>query len=433
VPALDPVQLLQALIRFESVNPPGREGPLIAHLAELLRAQGVESQLLAADEARPNLLARVEGRGEAPPLLLFGHVDVVPAGDEPWSQPPFSGALVDGEVWGRGALDMKSGVAMLVSAFLDAAAAGAPGDLLLALTVDEERGSEAGARFLVERHPERFSGVRHAVSEFGGPCRHLGGRRLYPIQVAEKRICRIRAVAAGRAGHAATPPRRSAAGALARFLVRLERRGLPVEITPVARAMLEALAAAAPAPQRLALAALARPRLAGAALRALGPAARPLAPILRDTAAPVSVRAGKGGNVVPAHAGADLDVRVLPGRSTAEVLEELRALAPAAVSFEVLLDEPRLPPTGDLTLLPRLAAVLSEIDPGAGAFPLLLPGATDARFFARLGIQTYGFLPLRVPPHITSDLIHAADERVTADGVRFGSQALGRAVLGYAG
>src|SRR5438270_4860698 len=201
----DVVELLGDLLRFDTTNPPGNEAACIAHVQRLVEEAGVETRIVAKDDARPNLIARVRGTGDAPPLLLYGHVDVVTTAGQQWARPPFGGELVDGWLWGRGALDMKGGVAMLVDAFLRAARGELQprGDVILAVLSDEENGGDFGARFLAEEHAELFDGVRHALGEFGGASIHLGGRSFYPIQVAEKQVCWLRGTVRGPGGHAA--------------------------------------------------------------------------------------------------------------------------------------------------------------------------------------------------------------------------------------
>ena len=165
---MTPVELLQQLIRFDTTNPPGNEAPCIDFLRGLIEDAGVATELYAKEPGRPNLVARLGG-GDAPPLLLQGHVDVVTTAGQRWSRPPFAGELVDGYVWGRGALDMKGGVAMLVSAFVRAAREQRelPGDVVLLVLADEEAGADFGAKFLVEEHPHLFTGMRYGLGEFG--------------------------------------------------------------------------------------------------------------------------------------------------------------------------------------------------------------------------------------------------------------------------
>jgi acetylornithine deacetylase/succinyl-diaminopimelate desuccinylase-like protein len=425
-----PVELLRTLIRFDTSNPPGNEGACVAYLRDLLERAGLATQLFALDPDRPNLLARLPGRGLAPPLLLHGHVDVVPTAGQRWTHPPFAADVADGFIWGRGALDMKAGVAMMVAAVLEAAAGPeAPaGDVLLAVLSDEERGGRYGARYLVETHPQLFAGVRHAIGELGGFSHYLGRRKLYPVQVAEKQVCRLRVIVRGPAGHGAVPARGGAMARLGALLLRLDGHPLPLHVTPVARLMFGAVGAALPLPQRVALEALGRPPLAGAALRLLGAQGESFRPLLHHTVTPTSVRGGEGPNVVPGEVTVELDGRLLPGFTPDDLLAELRPLAGPGADVEVTGYEPG-PPAPDLTLFPTLAAVLREGDPSGTAVPFLSPGASDARLFARLGIQTYGFLPMDLPRGFRyAQAIHGPDERIPVEAVAFGAGAL-RALL----
>ena len=165
-----PVELLQNLIRFDTSNPPGNEQECIGYIQNLLTEGGFESVVLARSPARPNLITRLKGRGQAPPLLLLGHVDVVPARQQEWQYPPFEGKLVDGYVWGRGSLDMKGGIVMMLSALLRLKRENLtpPGDVVLALVSDEEAGGEFGTKYLVDDHSQLFEGIRYAIGEFGG-------------------------------------------------------------------------------------------------------------------------------------------------------------------------------------------------------------------------------------------------------------------------
>jgi acetylornithine deacetylase/succinyl-diaminopimelate desuccinylase-like protein len=427
------VELLRDLIRFDTSNPPGGERACIEFVGSLLDQADVQHRYLALEEERPNLVARVTGRGAAPPLLLYGHVDVVPADPVEWTHPPFAGELIDGEVWGRGALDMKGGVAMLVSALVRTAAAETPprGDVLLVLTSDEEAGSHPGMRFIVDEHPGVFDGVRHALSEFGGYTLWRGSRRLVPIQVAEKQRCLIRATVRGTGGHASTVVREPASAKLGRLLSRLASRALPVHVTPAARLMLEPMASALPLHERLFIrGVLAR----GLADRLLGPfraVASELVPLLCNTATPTFVRGGSATNVIPTELSVDLDGRVLPGMSSADLLAELRTLAGRLATFELVSEEPAVAGEPDLSLFAHLSAVLRQRDPGCVPIPMLAPGYTDARYVSRLGIQTYGFLPMRLPPHIGTELLHAADERVPAEAIGFGTNCLIDVIEGY--
>jgi acetylornithine deacetylase/succinyl-diaminopimelate desuccinylase-like protein len=382
-----PAELLRQLIRFDTTNPPGGERACIEWIATVLRDAGLEPRIVAKDPDRPNLIARLAGAGRAPAFLMQGHVDVVPAQGS-WSHPPFSAEIADGYVWGRGALDMKSGVAMMLAAFLRAAAGAAPppGDALLCVLSDEEAGGDFGARFLVEEHPELFDGVRFAIGEFGGFTLEFAGRRFYPLMVGEKQLCVVRATLRGPAGHASLPVRGGAMGHLGRLLAALDRRRLPVHVTPVVW----------------------------------------FDPLLHNTASATIVRGGQSANVIPGEVSVDLDCRLLPGFGPQDAFAELRALARVPVELDVLRHDPG-PPSPDMALFPTLGAILRELDARARPVPLLLPAVSDARFFARLGIQTYGFLPMQLPPEMRfMELIHAEDERIPVDTMEFGTSAIHR-------
>ena len=431
----DVVELLRELIRFDTTNPPGNEGECIAHIRQLVEAAGVETRIVARDDARPNLLARIAGAGEAPPLLLYGHVDVVTTAGQRWAHPPFGAEVVDGVVWGRGALDMKSGVAMLVDAFLRAARGELKprGDLILCVLADEENGGDFGAKFLAEEHADLFTGVRHALGEFGGARVPLGGASFYPIQVAEKQICWLRGRVRGPGGHGAIGVRGSAMGRLGRVLAKLDRGRLPVHVTPVTHAWISAMAEALPRPQSLVLRALLDPRLAELTLRAPTEQLRLLDRALRNTVSPTIVRGGEKINVIPAEVELELDGRTLPGYGPDDLIAEVRALVGDDLELELIRHD-ATPAEPDLSQLPLLSGILRELDAHAVPVPMLQIGVTDGRFLARIGIQTYGFLPLNLPDGFEfTKLIHAADERVPADAVRFGAEAVGRAVERYAG
>lgn len=422
-----PVELLQQLLRFDTSNPPGNERECIEWIRGLLEQLGCEVRIVAREPDRPNLIARLRGRGASPPLLLQGHVDVVAARGE-WQHGPFAGDVADGYVWGRGALDMKGGVAMLLAAFMRAVAAGSPppGDVILCLLADEEAGSDLGADFLVREHAELFEGVRYSLGEFGGFTMDIARRRFYPIMVAEKQICWTRATLRGPAGHGSMPIRGGAMGKLGRLLYRIDRRRLPVHVTPPARAMVEAIAVDVPATLALPLRGLLVPTLTDRLLDAFGERGRVFDPLLHNTVSATIVSGGEKINVVPDSVSLELDCRLLPGFGPEQIFAELRALSGVELDFEIARHDP-VAAEPDLAMFETLAGALRELDPAAKPIPMLLPGVTDGRFFSRLGIQTYGFLPMQLPEDLGfMQLIHAPDERLPAAAVEFGTSAIER-------
>lgn len=430
----DPVELLRQLIRFDTTNPPGNEAECVTWIRELCEAAGLETRILSTDSSRPNLLARLRGSGAAPPLLLQGHVDVVTTAGQTWRHDPFGGDLIEGEVWGRGALDMKGGVAMMLGAILRLAASDQPppGDVLLCVLCDEENLGECGARFMVEEHPELFAGIRHALGEFGAARTEMAGLSTYPIQVGEKQVCSTRMTFRGPGGHGSLPMHGGAMARLGRLLTALDQTRLPVHITEVPRAMIETLAAALPEGGRDLADGLLEPERTDATLDALGDAGRTLDAALHNTVNATIVHGGGKVNVIPSEVQLELDGRLLPGQTADDLAQELSELAgDADLDLEVLSYEPG-PTRADLSLLPLLSDVIREADPDAVPLPMLLPAVTDGRFFARLGIQTYGFLPMRLPAGLDfASLIHAADERVPAQEIRWGADRIGEVLVRY--
>lgn len=428
-----PAELLQNLIRFDTTNPPGNELACIQYIDGLLKTAGIQTSLVAHTPGRPNLVARLKGAGQAAPLLLYGHVDVVTTLSQKWTHPPFEARLVNGYIWGRGALDMKHGLAMYLAAILKAKAQGLqlPGDILFAATVDEEQESEAGAKFLVEQHAGLFENVHFALSEFGGSSLTLGGKRFYVIQTSEKQLCPVRVSFHGSGGHAAVPVHAGAMAKLAAALTRLNRHALPVHITPQTRQMIAALASGMGGLTGLVLRQLLNPGLTNILLKALGSNGATFSPLLHNSVSPTMLKASEKRNVIPSEVVLELDGRVLPGFSAGDLEKELRRLLGPDCTIEAFMPYPVLPTT-DMGLFETLAATLREQDPDGLPVPFINFAVTDARFFARLGIQTYGFTPLKFSEGLDlTGTIHSADERVPVAALDFGANAVFKALQTY--
>ena len=425
-----PIDLLRTLVRFDTTNPPGDEADCIGYLDGLLREGGLSTTLLAKDPKRPNLVARLPGRGDAPGLVLQGHVDVVTTANQTWRHDPFAADLVDGLVWGRGSLDMKSGVTMMTCAVLRAAAEGRSpaGDIVLTIMSDEEAGSDYGARFLTEEHPEQFDGAKYALGEGGGSAQYLGDQRFYPLMVAEKQVCWLRARLTGPGGHGSTPLRDGAMARLGQLLTTLNSNRLPVHITPVMEQMLPALAE--PAPHHLAstVMALLDSARTDATLDQMAadgvPQARTFDALLHNTVNATVVEGGIKTNVIPSEILLELDGRVLPGFTSDDLIAELHTLLGDDLKIDIIRHDPgRL--DVDMSLFPLLKGIVEELDPHGVVIPSMVGGFTDGRMFSRLGIQNYGFLPLKLPPGTNfGATVHAADERVPVEAVEFGLRAI---------
>lgn len=427
-----PVELLQQLIRFDTTNPPGNEAECISYIEGLLAGAGIESSILAQQASRPNLIARLPGRGEAPPLLLYAHVDVVSTENQAWKYPPFEAQIADGLVWGRGTLDDKGGAAMSICAFLRARAQGfiPPGDVILTIVCDEENGGNLGARYLVDEHPEQFAGVRYAIGEAGGFTFYINGRTFYPIMVSEKRLCAITATVHGPAEHAAVAiVRGGAAARMGALLSRLDKARSPVHITPEVRGMIETISKNMPFPANLVLRQLMNPALADTVLELLGPQGQPLYPLFHNSQNVIAIHGGEQIVGTPSQVTASICTMLLPGYGPEDMLSELRQILGEDVALEVVYVGEPIPGQPDLCLYETLCAILREADPQGVPFPLLFTSPTDARHFDKLGIQTYGFQPMCLPPEVEiAKLAHAPDERIPVEALEFGTNAIYKAL-----
>jgi acetylornithine deacetylase/succinyl-diaminopimelate desuccinylase-like protein len=422
-----PQELLKELIRFDTTNPPGGEGPCMHWIKDLLESAGFDPQMPSLDPDRPNVVARLEGRGQARPFLMYGHADVVTTEGQDWTHPPFEGVEADGYIWGRGALDMKSGLAMMISALLRAKAEGLKpaGDVILAVVSDEEDGGRYGARFLAEEHPGLFENARYAIGEFGGFRLNVSGRRFYPVMVGEKQVCWMKAIVRGPGGHGSQPMSGGAMAKVGELLTKLDSGRLPVHITNITRMMVEEMASAL-GTKGMVLRQLLNPRLTDMLLNRMGEQAKIFEPLLRNTVNATKIRGGSKINVIPSEIELELDGRLLPGYKPYDMLTELRDLIGSDVDLEVTEYDP-CPPEPDMGLFDTIREVLKRSDPEGVTLPLLMSGTSDARFFSQLGIQTYGFLPMDLPEDFQfTKTIHAADERIPSHSVSFGTDAIYR-------
>lgn len=370
---------------------------------------------------RGNVVVRLAGaepgRGA---LLVHGHLDVVPADAAEWSVHPFSGAVQDGYVWGRGAVDMKDMVAMMVAVARRFRRDGVVPrrDIIFAFVADEEAGGAYGAQWLVDNRPDLFEGATEAVSEVGGFSVTLKDDvRAYLVQTAEKGIRWLTLRVRGTAGHGSMIHRDNAVSKLAGAVSRLGEHRFPLVMTDTVRDFLAGVTE---------LTGLEFPDddLDGAVGK-LGGLARMIGATLRDTANPTMFNAGYKANVIPSIAEATVDCRVLPGREAAFERELDEILGPDVQREWVSL--PPVETTFDGALVDTMTAALRQEDPGARVLPYMLSGGTDAKSFYRLGMRCFGFVPLRLPADLDfSALFHGVDERVPVDALEFGTRVLDR-------
>jgi acetylornithine deacetylase/succinyl-diaminopimelate desuccinylase-like protein len=435
------VELLGELIRFNTVNPPGNERPAQEHLAELLTGAGFECELVAADPERPNLVARLAGEGPGQTLCMLGHIDTVPADPAEWSFDPWAGDVVDGEVRGRGAQDMKGQVAAEVAAAVALGSGGwrpARGELKLIISADEEQGAEIGAAWLCAEHPEKVRGDL-IINEGGGTSFEVRGRRYYTLGVGEKGIARFRLRARGVAGHASIPG--VGENALLKLVPALARFGEqpPLRPSDEGLAFLQAVLDHSVGPDSATLEA------AVEELRTLAPeiAAYLAEPMLRVTMVPTRARASDKDNVIPSNAEALIDCRTPPGLGQDEVRGlATEVLGPLADRVEIEFTEDAGDAVignsspADTELAGYVADWLATADPGATLVPIVMSGFSDSHWFRKAfgSAIVYGFCPQREIGELeATPLVHGADERAAVADIEMAASfysAIAQRVLG---
>ncbi len=422
--------LFKELLRIETVNPPGNERPAAERLARLFAAEGIEHTLVEKSRDRTSIVARLRGEGTRGPLLLNGHLDVVPVDREHWTHDPFGAVEADGYLWGRGTIDMKNMVTMsaMTLVLLRRSGVRLARDVIFAGVADEEAGSHEGALFLVEQHPELVRS-EYVLNEVGGHTLHMGKKRFYPIQVAEKGICWFEVRAKGEPGHGSMPHPGNAVVKIAKAIARLGDTRLPHHVTPVVENFLRTLAAGAPLGQRQVLPALLSPRLAEHLLDVLFKVqpdrARGLNAMLRDTCSPTVLAGGSKVNVIPSSASVRVDGRVLPGRSVEAFLADVRKVIGDELDLVVHDQHDGTTFTSDTPLYRAIEATLARHDPDAIPVPYMIPGFTDSFAYARLGATCYGFSPVRLGPELDfARMYHGHDERIPIDGYTWGQRVL---------
>lgn len=429
---------LQALLRLDTTNPPGNETLAAEYLAGVLRAEGFEPVVLESAPGRGHVITRYKGTGAAPPLLLYSHTDVVPAEPSQWTHPPFAGEVADGYVWGRGALDMKDIVAqqLMVMLLLKRNQVQLKRDIIFAATADEEIGGANGygMAWLAKHHPDLLR-AEFGLSEVGGYNVNLGGQQVYLIQTAEKGTCWFKLRAKGQPGHGSLPHTDNAVVHLAKALNILSA-GLPYHLCQAAQGFLGAAQAVfAGTPSAALFAALQSAETGPAAFAQLTQPElrRFLNPMLHNTATPTGLRAGQKTNVIPSVAEATIDGRLLPGFTPETFFEEVENTIGPGYHIEPELIAPPIEASHDTALFRLISETILRHDPAAThVLPYMMSGATDAKYLAPLGIPTYGFAPIKLPPDMPfMELFHAHDERAPISGLGWGVEVLYEVVKKY--
>ena len=409
-------ELLQELIRIDTTNPPGNETAAAEVLQAYLEDSGAEVELYARIPERANLVARIPGSGDGPTLLFLSHTDVVLADAAEWTADPFGGELRSGEIWGRGALDMKGQVAASAVAIASLAREGfePAGDLIFAATADEEVGAGFGAQWLCETHPDAVR-CDYLINEGSGERLELGGNPFYMCSVAEKMSAPFRLRVRGRSGHASMPGIADNALVKAAPLITALGEYVPEQrLTPEVEALLEAVTGDRPA----------SPAEALEWAREIGEFfAEMVEPLLSLTLAPTMITASQKRNVIPAICDVVVDSRLLPETTTAEQHAIVRGiLGDGDYELEELEAHGGTRSPIDSPLWDAVADWVSDVEPGARPAPMCVAGFTDSHWFREaFGTVAYGFFPSRaMPAELAARLIHSADERIPVEDLELG-------------
>jgi acetylornithine deacetylase/succinyl-diaminopimelate desuccinylase-like protein len=415
------VQLLQEYLRVDTSNPPGNEIQAAEFFHRLFDEQGISNTVFAYAPGRANLYAVLKGDGSLRPLVLLNHLDVVRAERKNWKAPPFSGAILDGEIYGRGALDMKDEGMIQAMAMLIAAREKLPlkRDLIFLATADEEVG-DSGSAWIIENHPELVRQAEYLITEGGSNLIHQGGKTVYGIGVAEKAPFWIRMTATGRGGHGSIPIADSAPNRLVRALHRVVNWETPIRLLPSVEQFFRDVAPLEREPRasefRNIRKALENPAFAKALSQD-----EDFNYLLRDTVSLTVLKGSPQTNVIPDTAYGELDVRLLPGEDPQAFLAQLRSVvADDGITLEPIsrYRKPNSSPT-DTSLYRTIEQTVHEYNPNALVAPSLNGGYTECQMYRPLGLTCYGFIPIEVTPEQEATE-HAANERVPVEQIRRG-------------
>ena len=434
------VKNLVRLIQTETINPPGNELPAIMVVKDILEGAGFPQEAFKIVESAPNrvnLVARIKGDGSERPFLMSGHVDVVPVEREHWSHDPFGGEVIDDVIWGRGALDMKGFLAMYLEIFLGLFRQNIPlkRDIILAAIADEEAGFRHGSKFLVEQHRELIE-AEYGLTEGGALTIYMGKTKVYPIQVAEKGVCWLRARAHGKPGHGSIPHADNPILFLAQAIEKIRRaRHLPVHLTPTFVKMLDAAGSQVKFPLSLLTKLLHSPTLMGLVLNSIkGESSNMLSALVTNTLTPTILHAGSKVNVIPSVAEVEIDCRLLPGQTPESVIKEIHQIVGEGIELETVYTTCGAEFSTETPLFKLMEKRTRQMDPGGLVIPMLMPGATDACQYQSAGIKVYGFTPGILPPEMPlMKMAHGHDERVPISFIESGLPVLWDVVTEFCG
>jgi acetylornithine deacetylase/succinyl-diaminopimelate desuccinylase-like protein len=408
------VKYLSEYIQVNTTNPPGNETLGAEFLAKILRANGIECELFETEKGRSCLYARIKGDGTKKAIVLLNHIDVVPAQASDWTHPPFSGAIIDGEIWGRGALDMKGMAIAELETMLALKRAGKPmhRDVIFLATPDEEVGGTYGAEWFAKHHPELVKDAEFLLNEgYMVEADSKGQAKYWGVDISEKSVLWLKLTAKGDAGHASMPMPDSAPNRLVRALEKIVNNPPSPTVLPAVREFFHSVAAREDEPTRSYFANIDETVKDPKAYAAILPDKLRSA-MLRNTVSLTVLKAGYKTNVIPAEATAELDCRLLPGVTKEQFVEEIRAkMGDPSIEVSVLDNVTAGAAPMNTALYDAIKAVAAEEQPGVPVVPVVVPWFTDSHWFRDLGIVGYGFEPVETDPeHLAT--MHGKNERV---------------------
>jgi acetylornithine deacetylase/succinyl-diaminopimelate desuccinylase-like protein len=434
------VQILSDYIKVDTTNPPGKEMAGVRYLQGILEKEGFSTTVLESQPDRGNLFCAVKGTDGLPPLILLHHIDVVPAEAEKWKHPPYSGLVINGEVWGRGAQDCKSlGVIELIAFLLLKREGLMPKrDIIYMATADEESGGKWGVGWLFQNRPDIMK-ADYLINEGGGVGMVVGKRNIYTCQTAEKGICWLKLTFRGKPGHGSVPHDDNCIIKMAKAIERISSYRSPLHRTLTTENFIKGIAEEQNFPRSFLTRQLLNPlftrsvekRIPDPGLKGM------VGAILRNTFVPTVVQGGQKTNVIPSECSCQVDCRILPGVDPEMVKAEVRDLLFGIKDFEVEIlqtSPPSESPT-DNPLYRALEKTLKQIDPKTKMIPTMLTGATDSRLFREKGTVAYGFQPMAPLDNLSEYLsrVHGHDERISAEGLLFGTRVLYEVLRDFCG
>ena len=434
------VRLLSEYLQVDTTNPPGKELAGARYLQAVLEKEGFETTVLESDPGRGNVLCRMKGSEGLSPLILLHHIDVVPAEADKWRYPPYSGAVVNGEIWGRGAQDCKSlGIVELLSFLLLKREGIKPKrDIVYMATADEEAGGKWGVDWLFEHHPDWMK-AEYVINEGGGVGLAMGQKNVYTCQTAEKGLCWLKLTFRGKPGHGSIPHDDNCVVKMAKAILRISAYRSPLRRTRTTENFIKGIAAEQGFPKSLLLKQLLNPvfsrtverRIPDSGLRGM------VGAILRNTFVPTMAQAGQKTNVIPSECSCQVDCRILPGVTPETVRAEIRELLFDFRDYtvEVTQTSPASESPTDNPLFQTFDRVLKSADPKAKMIPIMLTGATDSRGFRNKGAIAYGFHPMAPIANLSEFMgrVHGHDERIASDSLLFGIQVLHKVLRDFCG